>query len=257
MTLVNALRFDHVELSSNVFLGDPAKLIEHVRTITTAIHLPYYDEGGWDFFSKHADEPFERLSARINAYKRDLHVKWMVLHPPEDPDPDWGLFFKRVKHIGGGTTILLENINIQEFKEFTEVYRKIKTQLGDQLGFCFDIAHSYEINNQFLDIPEELITDLQYVHLQDTSSREVDDHLPLGAGVIPLDQVIDFLKGIQFQGVINFEIKPKSIIDVMKIIDSYLYILKRFKTRKYLTTKTRLVYIRPALKRRLKSLGTK
>jgi len=257
MNFVNILRFEHVEFSYHVFLGDPAKLIGQIGTKTTGIHLPYYDEIGWDFFSKHAEEPFEELATQINAYKRDLQVKWMVIHPPEDPDPDWYLFFNRVKQIGEEATILLENINSQDFIEFTEIYQKIKEQLGDQLGFCFDVAHSYMINDQFLDIPEELINDLQYIHFQDTSSRESDDHLPLGAGVIPLNQVIYFLKRIQFQGIINFEIKPKSTLDVMKIIDSYLYILKRFQVRKYLQTKTRLVFIKPILKRKLKSLETK
>lgn len=257
MNFVNALRFEHVEFSSHVFLGDPEKLIEQIGTKTAAVHLPYYDESGWDFFSKHADESFEKLATQLNTYKRDLQVKWMVLHPPEDPDPDWDLFFKRVKHIGGEAIILLENINSQKFIEFIEIYRKIKEQLGDQLGFCFDVAHSYMINDQFLDIPEELIIDLQYIHLQDTSSRNTDDHIPLGAGVIPLDQVIDFLKRMQFHGIINFEIKPKAMIDVMRIIDSYLYILKRFQVRKYLQTKTRLVFIKPMLKRKLKRLETK
>ena len=254
LKLANTLAFDHVEFYSSVFLEDPAKLIDKIGKKTTAIHLPYFDDDGWDLSSKHATEQFNQLTKYIAEYKQQLRVEWMIVHPPEDPDPDWMRFYERLEQFD--TTILLENIKTQNFRVFAESYRRVKKRLGIQLGFCFDIVHSFLSNKDFLNVPKDLCSDIQYIHLNDTSSTEVDDHWPLGTGIIPLDHVFNFLKRIRFDGVINLEIKPRSTIDAISVVDSYLRILRKFNRRKYLQIKTRLMYLKPVLKRKLKRLGT-
>jgi len=216
--------------------------------------LPYFDDSGWDLSSKNVNEKFNRLVRGVNKYKHELRIEWLIVHPPEDPNPDWSLYYERLDQFE--IPVLLENIKTHNFKEYRDIYKDLKNQLRDRLGFCFDFVHSFLANKEFLNIPENLYSDLHYIHLNDTNSIETDSHLPLGIGVLPLDQIFNFLKRIRFDGVINLEIKPRNIMDAMSIINSYLLILRKFHRRKYLQTKTRLIFIKPVLKRKLKALET-
>lgn len=256
MKLVNLLAMEHVEFTWTVFLGELEKLIDQIGKRTIGVHLPFYGEGDWDLSSKHTNEQFEQFIRRFEKYKKQLRVRWLVVHPPEDPKPDWDLFFERLKPFGRENIVLLENIPTHGFSVFTEIYRNAKKRLGDQLGFCFDVAHSFLANERFLNLPPSLCTDLQYLHLTNTSSRETDDHLPLGTGIIPLDHVFKFLKRIRFDGVITLEVKPKNMMDALRVLDSYLHILRHLQLPKYLQTKARLVFVKPLLKKKLNQLKT-
>lgn len=254
LELANILRFNHIEFYSSVFFGDLVNLIDLIGTKTTAVHLPYFDDSGWDLSSKIVNEKFNRLVRGINKYKHKLRIEWLIIHPPEDPNPDWSLYCKRLDQFE--LPVLLENIKTQNFDEFEEIYKDLKKQLRDKLGFCFDFVHSFLINIEFLNVPANLNSDLQYIHLNDTNTKETDSHWPLGTEVLPLDQIFNFLKRIRFKGVINLEIKPRNIMDAMSIIDSYLLILRKFHWQKYLQTKTRLIFMKPVLKRKLNTLET-
>lgn len=252
LELANILRFNHIEFDSSVFFGDLVKLIDLIGVKTTAVHLPYFDDSCWDLSSKGVNTKFNRLVSGINKYQNQLRIEWLIVHPPEDPNPDWLLYYDRLSQFE--IPVLLENIKTQDFNEFREIYKDLKNLLKDRLGFCFDFVHSFLANQEFLNLPANLYSDLQYIHLNDTNSKESDSHFPLGNGILPLDQVFNFLKQIRFDGIINLEIKPRNIMDAMSIIDSYLLICRKFHLRKYLLTKTRLVFMRPVLKRKLKTL---
>ncbi len=255
MKLVNLLKFDHVEFYSSVLFNNPEKLSDLIGIKTTAVHLPYFDDRDWDLSTIEVDNLFDPLVNILNIYKHKLQVRWLIVHPPEDPKPNWDLFIKRLKQVGGNTRICLENIKTMDIKQFAKLYRKAKFELKDQLGFCFDAVHSFLANEEFLKIPEDLLLDLQYIHLNDTESKEFDEHLPLGDGILPLNEFFDFLKQIEFDGIINLEVKPKNALNALSVVDSYLRVLRRFQFRKYLQTKIRLIFLKPILKRRLKQLS--
>lgn len=252
LELANILRFNHIEFFSSIFFGNLIKFVDLIGIKTTAVHLPYFDDSDWDLSSKGVNTKFNRLVSRINQYQNQLRIEWLIVHPPEDPNPSWSLYYERLNQFE--IPVLLENIKTQNFNEFKEIYKDLKNLLRDRLGFCFDLVHSFLANKEFLNLPENLYSDLQYVHLNDTNSKETDAHLPLGAGVVPLDQVFNFLKQIRFDGVINLEIKPRKIMDAMSILNSYLLILRKFHWQKYLQTKIRLTFIKPALRHKLKTL---
>ena len=88
-----------------------------------------------------------------------------------------------------------------------------------------------------------------YVHLQDGTKTE-DVHYPLGQGEMPFWDFLDYLKKINYKGVINQEIKPKGL-DLESIMDSCLLCVKPFSKIQFARLKSKYAVLRPLLRRKL------
>ena len=175
---------------------------------------------------------------------------YTLAHPPESPNSEFNLLIERLQQVD--TPIVLENIPWQPDNEFMDFYFNAKDALGKQLaGHAIDGPHRFLTNNEnWLDVPEELTKEIVYVHLQDTS-KEKDDHLPLGQGEMPYQDFLRFLKRIGYKGVINQEIKPKGL-DIVSIMTSCLNVLKIVDKPRFLKLKAKYAIMKPIIKKKIR-----
>ena len=91
-----------------------------------------------------------------------------------------------------GIRILVENAQDVDPTPLRMLMEKVHS---DKIGVCLDIGHANysraPVNQWF----EELGQWIQYMHLSDNMGA-FDDHLPLGKGAIPWDQVHQLWKGL-------------------------------------------------------------
>lgn len=246
-----AIELDHIEINVNI-LPDIAGVLENLDNLTTTFHMPIIDVEGYDPGSKekkHAKK-MEEIISFINKYHKDLNMLYTLAHPPESPNSEFNLLIERLQQVD--TPIVLENIPWQPDNEFMDFYFKAKDALGKQLaGHAIDGPHRFLTDNEnWLDVPEELTKEIVYVHLQDTS-KEKDDHLPLGQGEMPYQDFLRFLKRIGYKGVINQEIKPQGL-DIVSIMTSCLNVLKIVDKPRFLKLKVKYAIMKPIIKKKIR-----
>lgn len=103
-------------------------------------------------------------------------------------------------------TVILENapikrsvVGINDYKFVIDNIPKLKVHL--------DIAHAF-VENGMKGIKDYLFTfknKIEHIHLHDNNGEE-DEHLPLGEGKINFEQVAKWLKQIEYDKTITFEI---------------------------------------------------
>ncbi len=103
-------------------------------------------------------------------------------------------------------TVFLENtpnkrhiIGIKEYKSVIDSVPKLKVHL--------DIGHAF-VENGMKGIRDYIFAFkdiLEHVHIHDNHG-EVDDHLPLGDGNIRFDQIVEWLKQINYDKTMTFEV---------------------------------------------------
>ncbi|MBK5112942.1 MAG: sugar phosphate isomerase/epimerase [Candidatus Heimdallarchaeota archaeon] len=245
------IELDHIEINVNI-LPEIDGVLENLDYLTTTFHMPIFGIEGYDPGSKekkHAKKMDEIISF-INTYHKDLNMLYTLAHPPESPDSEFDLLMERLQQVNA--PIILENIPYQKDEEFVDFYVKAKDVLGKQLaGHAIDGPHRFlTYFEKWLDVPEVLVKDIVYVHLQDTF-KEKDDHLPLGQGEMPYQDILKFLKKIGYKGVINQEIKPKGL-DIVSIMNSCLNVLKVVDKGRFLKLKAKYAILKPIIKKRLR-----
>ena len=246
-----AISPDHVEINVRI-IPEAKGFIENLGgKMTTTFHMPIYGVEDYDpgTTSKKNSEKMEKVISFINKNKDDLNMLYTLSHPPENEDSTFEKMMERLQQVE--TPIVLENIIGQKDEVFMDFYFKAKKILGKQLaGHTIDAAHRLlTYQEKWLDIPEKLLKEIVYVHLQDSSGMK-DDHLPLGHGVMDYNAFLQLLKDNNFTGVINQEIKPKGL-DLESIMDSCLYCVKPFHKMRYLRLKTRYAILRPILRNKI------
>jgi len=246
----HAISLDHIEINVNIMPGIE-EVLEKLGKLTTTFHMPiYFVEGyGPGTKGKKYEKKLSEIISFINKYHKDLNMLYTLAHPPESDDETIELLLERLQQIN--TPIILENIPWQKDDEFIAFYNNAKDVLGKQLaGHAIDAAHRFlTYHEDWLNVPKELIKDIVYVHLQDTSKKQ-DDHLPLGQGEMPYKDFLRFLKKNGYKGVINQEIKPKGL-DLVCIMDSCLEILKIVNKARFLRLKAKYTILTPILKRKI------
>ncbi|HKM76719.1 MAG TPA: sugar phosphate isomerase/epimerase [Candidatus Bathyarchaeia archaeon] len=103
--------------------------------------------------------------------------------------------------------LMLENVpsqdgGVADFRNFSAVMEKVP-----KLMFHFDIAHAY-IENRMAGIRSYLdaFSDrLVHIHIHDNHGEE-DEHLPLGWGKIDFRKVVRWLKELNYDKTITFEV---------------------------------------------------
>ena len=178
-----------------------------------------------------------------------MNIIGVVVHPPIDAGGDLNRFYDRLDKL---PSPLLENMPYQTWEEFQPFFDTTQANVNIELGFCFDIPHSFiSQGEKFLDVPEilkeKLFSSNGYIHISG-GTRDEDIHLPLlTEGEIPFERVKTFLQSNGFCGTVTMELKPKSVDDFNKIISSYEIMLNLggFKIEKWkLKLKKRLVLMK-------------
>jgi len=250
------ISLDHIEINERI-IPDIEGVIKNIGKLTTTFHLPIWGVEGYDLGStkKVNEEKSQKVISFINKYHKELNMLFTLSHPPESPDSEFDVMMERLQQID--TPIILENIPWQADDIFMDFYFKAKDILGKKLaGHCIDAAHRYLTDWQnWLNVPEKLVKEIVYVHLQD-GTKEEDVHYPLGQGEMPFNDFLHFLKKIGYNGIINQEIKPKGL-DLESIMDSCLLCIKPFSTSRYLRLKAKYAILRPILRKRIKEAANK
>lgn len=246
-----AIALDHVEINVRI-LPDAKGFIENLgKKMTTTFHMPIHGVEDYDpgSTSKGNSAKMDKVISFINKNKDDLNMIYTLSHPPECEDSTFEKMMERLQEVE--TPIVLENIPWQKDEVFMDFYFKAKKVLGKHLaGHTVDAAHRFlTYQDKWLEIPEKLLKEIVYVHLQDSSGTK-DDHLPLGHGVMDYNAFLILLRDNGFTGVINMEIKPKGL-DLESIMDSCLYSVKPFHKMRYLRLKSRYAILRPILRNKI------
>ena len=250
LSFAKAISLDHVEINVNIMPGVKG-FIENLGDLTTTFHMPIFGVENYDpgSTSKENSAKMDKVISFINKNKNDLNMLYTLSHPPECEDSTFEKMMERLQHVE--TQIVLENIPWQKDEVFMDFYFKAKKVLGKQLaGHTIDAAHRFlTYPEKWLDMPEKLLKEIVYVHLQDSSGTK-DDHLPLGHGVMDYNSFLHLLKDNNFTGIINQEIKPKGL-DLGSIMDSCLHCIKPFHKMRYLKLKIKYAILKPILRNKI------
>ncbi|MFW9922635.1 MAG: TIM barrel protein [Candidatus Thorarchaeota archaeon] len=246
VNFAKAISLNHIEINERI-IPEIEEVITNLGDLTTTFHLPIHGVEGYDLGSSSKGNSIkaEKLIDIINARNKLLNLQYTLSHPPESPDSSFNLLMERLQQVR--TPIVLENIPWQTDDIFMDFYFKAKDVLGKQLaGHCIDAAHRYlTYFDKWLNVPIELEKEIVYVHLQD-GTKDKDVHYPLGQGEMPFNDFLLYLKKINYNGIINQEIKPKGL-DLASIMDSCLYCVKPFSRSQYLKLKSKYAILRPIL----------
>ncbi|MCK4849119.1 MAG: sugar phosphate isomerase/epimerase [Candidatus Heimdallarchaeota archaeon] len=228
----SAVKLQHIEFDLSVFT-DILNVVEQLQTEQTAIHAPYMEDYKIDLSSR--NPAVDSFIDDVNQWKTDLNVIGVVVHPPLDAGGDLGLFYDRLEKI---PLPLLENMPYQSWADFLEFFDTTKSNVNNEFGMCFDIPHSFITNgDEFLNLPKEVLEHIKskkgYIHISG-GNRDEDIHYPLlTEGDMPFSEVKNFLKEIAFRGTVTMELRPSTLNDVEKILQSYVMMLSVANRRKH------------------------
>ena len=246
VSLLRKILLEHFEFNWRV-IPKVEEVLKSLGSATTVFHLPIFNRDRFDFSSQNEtyEIQMQEVVSFINQRNKDLNMLFVLAHAPEDPNASYELMFSRLEQID--VPIVLENVVGHTDEHFLDFYLQAKDYLGKKVaGHALDISHRYVNDWQtWLDIPDELVKDIAYVHVSDCTKTE-DLHLPLGLGEMPFNDFFAFLKDIKYDGVINQELKPDGN-QADKIMSSSLHCIKPFSKTKYLRMKARCTFLKPLL----------
>lgn len=250
--LARLLEFDHIEFNKRMIPFVDEEIIAKLGKITTTIHLPIFSRDHYDFSSTKPkyEEEIQEIIAFINTNKEQLNISYVLSHPPEDPEPSFEQMMSQLEAIE--VPIILENITGQSDEEFMDFYFKGKKRLGKQLaGHVVDGPHRYlTYGDDWLKIPKPLQQEIVYVHISDCTKKK-DLHRPLGCAKLPYNDFFDFLKEINYQGVILQEIVPNGF-ELDSIMDSNVHCASAFSKKQAIKLQLKYSVLRPLVRWRLK-----
>ncbi|NPE07825.1 MAG: sugar phosphate isomerase/epimerase [Asgard group archaeon] len=230
--LLRLLDLNHFEINMTMI----PKIDEFVKSLhkkTTTFHLPIYSRFFYDIGTQNPNYQMkiEQLIDFLNYNKERLNIKYVLTHPPEDPSSSNHSIIEKLEQIN--VPILIENVLGQSDENFMEFYFQAKDLLGRKLaGHAIDAPHRFITHNKkWLDIPEEIKKEIEYVHISDCT-KYADLHLPLGLGELPYDEFFSYLKNIGFRGIILQEVIP-TIDQLSSLLDSFLASVKPFSLNRY------------------------
>ena len=251
--LVRLLGLEFVEITKTVF-EDVDRIAAKLDGMRCGFHLPIVCEDGWDLSTPAAQDEIDNLIDLINTNRQRLHISHVICHPPEDdghPSTDprrEEVLLDNLSRLE--VPVFLENVPHLTESDYLALYSRARERLGEQLlGMCYDGPHYFLTGADPVAALERHLDEIGCVHLSDCT-RDRDAHLPFGrAGALPIDAILQTLKRHDYRGIINLEIRPENFQDVLPTIESYLSVLKLFRPGKYLSTRMRLWFVYPILKR--------
>jgi sugar phosphate isomerase/epimerase len=160
-----------------------------------------------------------QIAARIGATVMNVHPGIHGYYP----DQYWPEMKRRERKVyeelaafgsDHGILVTAENL-IQTNVHFEDTWNldgiiKLYDEWDAELkGVCLDTGHA---NQAGLDVPSairRLGKRIKHLHLQDNHGGPIDEHLPIGEGLIEWDAVFDALEEIGFEGYGVFEFRPE------------------------------------------------
>ena len=212
----------HPELGFDALILDTQTALWHADTArffhdhgrTCAVHLPFFDLHPGSFDRLVRETARTRLLQAVDAarvYKPHhyiAHLDYNSLIAGRHPDL-WlehtiGTWEQVLAHIGT-TPLFLENV----YERQPEQHVQVLERLGKRAGACFDIGHWHSFGKGHA---QQNLTDWLlalepfplHLHLHDNDGRQ-DQHLGLGQGTIPLDQLWAHLVGRTLPVTATFE----------------------------------------------------
>ncbi|MCR4439651.1 MAG: TIM barrel protein [bacterium] len=250
--LTRLLGLEFAEITRTVF-AELDRVVPCVRHMQTGFHLPLVHDDGWDFSCADHQAEIDEVIELINTHRQALRITHCIAHPPE-PELAAGQVESSVETLLRNLArldppLFLENIPGQSMEEFLALYTHAKEALGPKLlGMCFDAPHCYLRGMDPVAQLHALNGHIGCVHLSDCRPGS-DEHMAFGlGGVLPIEAILATLRRLRYRGIINLEILPRSIDDLEPAIASYLMVLRALHPRKYVTTKLRLLVVRPLLR---------
>ena len=249
---IQRLGVEFAEVTPTIFEDLPA-IFRALGKIKLGFHLPIISEDGYDFSCVEHEEKIRHLIDLINTNCQKLHIQYCVAHPPEahlSKTPgavSQEFLFHNLQQLV--PPVLIENVPERNGFYFSPFYHQAREALGEKLfGFCYDGPHAFISRKDWLTLLQDFSTDLRCVHISDCS-QDKDLHLPLGQGILPIDELFATLKSIGFDGIINLELMPQSLRDIDPILNSYLLVLRTFKPAKYFSARLKILLILPFIRR--------
>ena len=225
--LIHKLGFHYVEFgielprgSPEVILRNRSKILELIKRFNSP---PLAHTAWWiDFGSVY--EPVRRgwiEEAKLNIYAaKSLNIDKINFHffPPNATEffkmyrmPILKNIIRSLKEVvkyadSKRMTVILENIaskkalvSIKDYKFVIDLVPKLKVHL--------DIGHAF-IENGMKGVRDYIFTfkhNIEHIHIHDNHGEE-DEHLPLGKGEINFEQTAKWLKQINYNKTITFEV---------------------------------------------------
>ena len=226
------------------------EIIKAIGKMKTTYHLPVAGIEGYDFAYPDKEKEIGDIIKLINKHSDDLHLILGVFHPVEE-EGNFKTLIENLKQLN--IKLVVENIRNYSDEEFENLYVLFKDELGNQLkGWLFDVAHSYLRNgpNDYMNLLDKMPFDeLEEIHLSDCTENE-DSHYSFGAGIMPIENILQEIKRRNFNKIIVNEIDAYP--SVWSTIDSYREVAKYFKKPLYVKVSTRKFFIKPLIQGRLK-----
>ncbi len=247
-----AIRLKHIEFDQTVF-DDLENILKILKSPQTTIHAPYVEDYGIDLSSNNKEA--DMFVDNVTNNQQTLNIIGVVVHPPTDASGSWDKFYERVEKL---PLPLLENMPYQSWEEFQQFFETTQANTNNQLGFCFDIPHSWMTHgNNYLNLPDHLMDLLKaptgYIHISG-GTREEDTHYPLLTdGDMPIEPVKDFFRQINFSGTVTMELRPRSLDDLNKIFRSYMFMLATSGRRLH---RFQVKILRPFIMRKVRQMTT-
>lgn len=253
--LLNLVRYsglEFIEISKGIF-EEIEEVIPKMKGLDTSFHLPLISDNGWDFSCLDHGAVINDLVAKLKKYQQRLSIKQYVAHPPEPAAwhrnlrTSFDFLLENLAKLD--RPVYLENIAGLPLDDFLQLTTKAAAFLGPQFGgICYDGPHFYLSGIDPVQALLDLNNRVKYVHLSDCT-RDRDSHLPFSSdGELPIDEILQALKTIDFNGWINLEIQPADITGIKSLVDSYLKVLRQFRTGKYIITRFKMLILLPLSK---------
>ncbi len=245
VALLRKFGVQFVEFNPTVF-GDLQAAMRQINgDMAAGFHLPLVAEHGYDFTQRESKDKIDDLIYFINQHRHELNLLYCVAHPPEvgadgaSSEEELEFLIENLKRLD--VPVILENVETWSANDFDSLAEVIRHELKKQFnGLCFDPAHAFLRGEDIFERFTAIAPRVRCIHLSDCA-RGHDAHLPLGQGELPVERFLQLVAQSQYDGIINLEVMPSSLQEVGAVIKSYLRVLRVFKKRKYLSTRTKLM----------------
>ncbi|MDQ1404148.1 MAG: hypothetical protein QOG03_2464 [Actinomycetota bacterium] len=135
----------------------------------------------------------------------------VVVHPPFRWQRDYAESFAELVaeiNAAGGPIVTVENMyTIDAFGRNVEPYAKATDDDFDGYdAVTLDSSHAAAARRDVIDLYRKLGRRVRHLHLSDSTSTKGDEHLPIGMGTLPLDDLVAAIRHDGFDGVAVLEI---------------------------------------------------
>jgi len=257
LNLVSKIGMNYIEINVTI-LPTLEECIPLLQKFRVGFHLPIVGLNDYDFAAPEHQEKIDEVINTLNANHDRMNIKYYIVHPPEpDPTINWDNLLENLNKLKG--PIVIENIQAMSNELFIEFVKKAKTVLGNKYnGILFDGPHAYLRGGDWEFLLREHIDEISYIHLSDCRTYETpnDTHYPFGYGDLPTNEIVGYLKKSNYSGPIILELLAAPDGRVLDpIVESYLFITRKFDKLRYLNAKLRYLLLAPFIRRKLKSHG--